>query len=92
MKFTKEFLQYLIVNENDHAELIEDTIIGSCVNNVYHMMIFKYEEHLYRKYYNCGKSGFHPLPFKHDENEIGCEEVEQIKRSIIMYEHVDTKG
>ena len=61
MKFTKEFLQYLIV-DNNQAELIEDTVMGIDVNNVFHKIIFKYEDRLYRKYYYCGKLGYVHYP------------------------------
>jgi len=88
MKFTKKFLQYLIVDNNNQAELIEDTIIGVDINRNYHMMIFKYKNRLYRKYYNCNKSGVYPLPLEYDNNKIECEEVIIVEKIMTVYENI----
>ena len=91
MKFAKRFLQDVISNKLNFVKLIENTVIGKDINNIYNMLLFKHNGRYYRKFYSTKKSESHIPPFVTYDNEIECEEVIPVEKTITTYESVKRK-
>ena len=83
--FKKEFLQAIVGDEVDG--LIEETITDTSRWSVNYDAIFEHEGQFYRTSYSRGATEQQDeSPFEFDEDEIECEEVEQVEKLVKVWE------
>ena len=86
MKFKKEFLKYLIVDANDHAELIKNTILETNSYIEVHEIIFRFNDKFYKSTYNISITNSLLLePYSGKNDDIECIEVEPVEQIITIY-------
>lgn len=90
MKFSKGFLQELAIGCHDKdTEIISDEIYDTSRWSVHHELIFKNLGKFYRTSYSRGATEYQDeSPFEHDGDEIECDEVRPVERTVIVYEPV----
>jgi len=86
MKFQKQFLQDMIWEDAEGAEVIQSEIVGKSRWSLNHEAIFKYDGKFYRTYYNTGATEYQDeRPYEYEDDEIECEEVFQGAKTVIVY-------
>lgn len=93
MKFKKEDLESLAYkDEPENFKIIEDIICGHRRWSVDHSLVFKYKDKFYKTNYSHGATEAQDeSPYEHDDNEIECQEVIPIEKTIMTYESLDGK-
>jgi hypothetical protein len=87
MKFKKQFLQDMLWEDVEGAEVIHSEIVGKSRWSLNHEAIFKYEDKFYRTYYNTAATEQQDeRPYEFDDDEIECEEVVPVEKIITVYE------
>lgn len=89
MLFKKVFLQCVVANTSDSAELIKDIKTGGYQYVEHHQIIFKFNNKFYRSFYNVEKCGGYPEPYEDYEDELTCVEVEPFETSVTDYRRVE---
>lgn len=93
MKFRKEDLQNLVWGELDSDrifEVIEDKITGTTRWSTHHTMIFRYNYRFFKVKYSHGSTEYQDeIPFQDNGDEIECEEVVPVEKTIVVFESID---
>lgn len=86
MKFKKEFLLDEIMNTE---AVVHTKIVDTSRWNIHYYMVFKHEGKLYGVYFSRGATEMQDeQPFEYDGDEIECDEVEAVQKTITVYEPV----
>jgi len=81
MLFSKEFLQ------EDGGITIIDEITDQSRWSTFHRRVFIHDGKYYLTHYSCGSTESQDeSPYEHEDDEIECEEVFPIEKTIIVYE------
>ena len=86
MKFKKEFMQNLVWDDEDGAEIIEDNIVENSRWSILHAIVFKINDKFYTSHYSVGATENQPeTPYEYEDNEIECQEVIPVEKTVIKY-------
>ena len=89
MKFEKQWLQDLVWEEHEEAEIIKNEIVDTSRWSVHHTLIFMFEDKYYRTYYSVGATeNQDESPFEYEPDMIECEEVVPVEKTVIVYESI----
>lgn len=83
MKFKKEWLQGILWDENEDAEIISDDIIDTSRWSIHSLLTFKFGGKFYQVTYSKSQD---ERPFDNDPDEIECTEVVPVAKTITVYE------
>jgi hypothetical protein len=89
--FDKEQLKLVIWEDSELLELIKDDITDTGRWSVHHEMVFKDVEtgKFYLTNYSIGATEQQDeRPFEYGPDEIECDEVAQVERTILVYEKI----
>lgn len=95
MKFNKELMQRIAYNDllPDEAEVIEDIVVDNSRWSINHSVIFKIDGKFYESYYSVGATEYQDeSPYEHEGDEIECDEVFPVERTITVYVKDKGKG
>lgn len=88
MKFKKEFLQDLAYGEHDKnkVSIICDKIVGESRWAIKYEIVFKINDKYYMSHYSIGATEYtYDQPYEYEPEEIECDEVIPIEKTIIEY-------
>ena len=86
--FPKDLLREILWDETPGK--VHDQIIDTGRWSIHHEMIFKAEDGLhYQTHYSVGATEHQDeTPFEYDPSEIECEQVEQVEKTVLVWEPV----
>lgn len=88
-KFEKEFLKGILWDETSGAEKISDEITGQRRWSTDRWLVFRFEDKIYGVAYSHGSTeSQEERPFEYDPDEIECQELEAVEKTIVVYEPV----
>ena len=90
MKFKKhDLIELSHDDEPDGFTLIENDIVDSSRWSIMYELIFGYGDKFYRSIYSVGATEQQDeSPYEYDGDEIECEEVRPVQKTITVYEKV----
>lgn len=84
MLFKKEFLQKLGYKKD---AIVEETILDHTRWSVVYQRVFKFEDKFYETVFSVGATEYQDeSPYEYEPEEIECEEVFPVEKTIIVYE------
>jgi hypothetical protein len=87
MIFTKEFLQALVTDDQEGADVIINELVDTSRWSVHYRMVFKFEDKFYQTFYSCGATETQDeSPYEYDGAQIECKEVFATEKVITVYE------
>ena len=85
MLFKKDFLKY--IDNEKNVDVISTELIDSSRWSLQYRRVFLYEDRFYETYFSRGATEQQDEhPYEYDEDEIECNEVFPIEKTIIVYE------
>ena len=88
MLFKKQWLQDLVWDDVDDAEIIENEIVDTSRWSIHHTAVFKLDcnEKFYQTHYSTGATeNQDESPYEYDPDEIECVEVAPVTKTITIY-------
>ncbi len=89
MKFKRDWLQDLVWDDVDDAEIMENEIVDTSRWSIHHAVVFKLKcnEKFYQTHYSVGATeNQDENPYEYDPDEIECKEVFPVEKTVIVYE------
>lgn len=87
MKFTKEFLQDIVWDNNNDVDVVYTTLIDTSRWSLHYEQVFEYQDKYYITYYSVGATESQDeSPYEYDTDEIECTEVIPVEKTITVYE------
>ena len=89
MKFKKEWLQDLVWDDVDDAEIMKNEIVDTSRWSIHHTAVFKFDGKFYQTHYSVGATeNQDESPYEYDPDEIECVEVVAFTKTITVYEPI----
>ena len=86
MKFKKQDLIDLLGGEESPLTEISNKIVDTSRWSIHHKLIFSFGGKFYQTHYSTGATECQDeRPFEYDPDEIGCEEVLPVQKTITVY-------
>ena len=87
MKFSKDFLRELSYGDHENAVVVLHEITDTSRWSIHYKQIFKIDEKYYQTFFSVGATEIQDeSPYEWDEDEIECEEVFPVEKTVIVYE------
>jgi hypothetical protein len=90
MKFDKQTLIALACKDHDESyEIIETEMTGQRRWVTEYTQVFKYKDKYYETFFDVGSTeNCDTRPYEYEGDEVDCEEVVPVERTIIVYEKI----